>query len=122
MFTKKSLKIICAVLVFLIIGSMGMIIEKFEKDSFVVETVTHDEYVNGSDPEASGIADDGRININTASAEELMKLSGIGEKLAERIVNYRTEHGDFKVIEEMALVSGISENMVANISDKICAE
>lgn len=123
MIKKKSLKIILAVLIFLVVGSFGMIIEKFEKDSFVVETVAQDdEYIDASDPDASGIMDDGRININTASADELIMLSGIGEKLAQRIIDYRTEHGDFMVIEELALVSGISENTVENIRDKICVE
>ncbi|MGN0148993.1 MAG: ComEA family DNA-binding protein [Clostridia bacterium] len=122
MIRKKSLKIILAVLLFIVIGSFGMIIEKFEKDSFIVETVTQDEYADGTSEGASGVTDDGRININTATAEELIELDGIGEKLAQRIIDYRVENGDFDVIEELMLVAGISEKTFAQISDKICVE
>lgn len=120
MIKKKSLKIILAVILFVLIGSFGMVLEKFERDSFVVETVTQDESVSSA--AESGITEDGRININTAPKEELVLLDGIGEKLAERIIKYRTENGDFSVIEELSLVSGISEKTVENIRDKICAE
>lgn len=122
MIRKKSLKIILAVLLFIVIGSFGMIIEKFEKDSFIVENVTQDEYADGTAQGAGGVTDDGRININTATADELIELDGIGEKLAQRIIDYRVENGDFDVIEELMLVAGISEKTFAQISDKICVE
>ncbi|UCG26283.1 MAG: helix-hairpin-helix domain-containing protein, partial [Chloroflexota bacterium] len=60
-----------------------------------------------------------RININTAPVEELMKLAGIGEVLAERIVEYRTTVGRFRTVGELAAVSGITDQMVADIADSI---
>ena len=54
-------------------------------------------------------ADDGLININTASASELMELPGIGESLAESIVQYRQDRGYFVSIEELQAVPGIGE-------------
>lgn len=52
------------------------------------------------------------ININTASAAELEELPGIGPALARAIIDYRTANGPFRTIEELALVRGISLQMV----------
>lgn len=61
-----------------------------------------------------------KININTADAEELTALPGIGEKISERIVEYRTENGLFYSIEEIMEVSGIGEAKFEAIKDMIC--
>jgi len=50
-----------------------------------------------------------KININTAGVEELTLLDRVGEKYAERIVAYRTEHGPFDTPEDIMLVAGIGE-------------
>jgi comEA protein len=47
------------------------------------------------------------INLNTASREELMKISGIGEKTAGNIFSYREEKGKFKSLEELMNIKGI---------------
>ena len=49
------------------------------------------------------------INLNTATAAELEKLPGIGQKVAARIVEYREKHGPFKKVEELMNVQGIGE-------------
>ncbi len=59
------------------------------------------------------------VNINTASAEELMMLDGIGEALAERIIDYRDEHGGFESVWDVVNVSGISRNMFNKIYEHI---
>lgn len=51
----------------------------------------------------------GKVNLNKATIQELQALSGIGEKKAERILQYREENGSFKTIEELKEVSGIGE-------------
>lgn len=58
-----------------------------------------------------------KINLNTASAEELTSLPGIGEVLAARIVAYREEHGPFQTLDDIMQVSGIGSKVVEEIRD-----
>ena len=60
-----------------------------------------------------------KVNINTASAEELMSLSGIGPTKAQAIVDYRTNFGNFTSIDQLTSVSGIGEKTLAKIRDDI---
>jgi competence ComEA-like helix-hairpin-helix protein len=58
-----------------------------------------------------------KININKASVDELTQLKFIGPKLAERIVQYRTEHGPFERVEDVLKVKGIgSKALDANMA------
>ena len=74
------------------------------------------------DPEvkaSSQDSEDGRININTASKEQLMGLPGIGESKALQILSYREEHGEFSSTEDIMNVPGIKEAMYSKIKDYI---
>ena len=66
-------------------------------------------------PTGTGIG----ININTATAEELDKLPGIGPAIAGRIIDYRNKNGGFMNVAEIKLVSGIGEKLFEKIKDKI---
>lgn len=59
-----------------------------------------------------------KISINNATKEELTKLNGIGEKIAEKIIEYRKEN-KFKTIEDIKNVSGIGESLYEKIKDSI---
>ncbi|MBC7362238.1 MAG: helix-hairpin-helix domain-containing protein [Candidatus Aminicenantes bacterium] len=60
-----------------------------------------------------------KININTASAAELQNLPRIGPKVAQRIVDYRTQNGPFKKVEDLMKVRGIGEKVFNQIKDLI---
>ena len=68
---------------------------------------------------SEGFVSEGKININTAGAEALMKLPGIGEVTANKIVAYRKKNGNFKKIEDIMNVSGIGTSKFEAIRDLI---
>lgn len=74
------------------------------------ETYSYDE---------TGMQGNGKVNINTASIEELTTIPGIGQTRANAIVEYRKKHGDFKSVEEIMNVSGIKEGLFSKISPYI---
>lgn len=62
------------------------------------------------------------ININTASAQELTGIKGIGEKTAQAIVAYRQKNGSFKTIADIKNVDGIGDKKFEVIKDSICVK
>lgn len=63
-----------------------------------------------------------KININTASLEELDSLPGIGPTIAQRIIDYRTDNGPFQTIEDIMNVSGIGPSTFDNMKELIIAQ
>jgi competence protein ComEA len=60
-----------------------------------------------------------RIHVNTASAEELEKLNGIGKAKAEAIIRYREEHGKFHSLEDLKEVPGIGESTIDQFREQV---
>lgn len=87
----------------------------------VTAAVTYTESI--STAEASALSEAGSevniVNINTASAEELMSLNGIGEKTAAAIIEYRKD-SPFEKPEDIMNVKGIGEKKYENIKNSIC--
>lgn len=83
----------------------------------------NDEADFGSVTSSSGVSESSKevlkVNINTATSEELQKLPGIGESIANRIITYRKENGKFNKIEDLKNVSGIGEAKFNNIKSYI---
>ena len=63
-----------------------------------------------------------KININTATQEELETLTGIGEATAQSIIEYREENGKFASIEDLKNVSGIGDSKYEKIKEDICVK
>jgi len=63
-----------------------------------------------------------RININTAPADELEKLPGIGKAMAERIIEHREKFGPFRRPEQLIIVRGISDKRFRALQDLITVE
>ena len=66
-----------------------------------------------------GVTTNGKISINNADAGKLDELPGIGPAIAQRIIDYRKANNGFKNVEEIKLVSGIGDKLYEKIKDKI---
>ena len=90
------------------------------KDQMVIYVLKHGEKPKqmseiGTTSSSSGEV----ININTASKEQLMKISGVGKTKAEAIIEHREKNGDFKKKEDITKVRGIGKATFEKIKDKI---
>ena len=80
---------------------------------------TASEYSKPFEEQPTADREDGLIDLNTASLEELDTLPGIGPVLAQRIVDYREEHGGFQTKEEIINVTGIGETIYGKMADLV---
>ncbi len=93
-------------------------------DGQMIKVLTQDEAQGQEIPEreedaGSSREADGKVNLNTAGAAELMTLPGIGEAKAGQILSYREEKGGFSSIEEIMNITGIKEGVYSKIKDYI---
>ena len=65
---------------------------------------------------------EGKVNINTATVEELKTLKGVGEKKAEAIIDYRKKNGSFKTKEDLMKVRGIGKKLFESFQERIVTQ
>ncbi|MEG1505680.1 MAG: helix-hairpin-helix domain-containing protein [Lachnospiraceae bacterium] len=93
------------------------------KDGEQIYVPTTEEAVKNEAPSEEGLQGDtgksGQVNLNTASKEELMTLTGIGEAKAESIIAYRKEHGGFQTTDELKQIPGIKDAIFNKMKEQI---
>ena len=72
-----------------------------------------------SDKGGQAVSKDGKINLNTATSEQLQTISGIGAKRAEDIIAYRESHGGFQSVDDLKNVSGIGDKTLDKIRESL---
>lgn len=68
---------------------------------------------------AGGVPATGPVALSTATPEQLDGLPGVGPVLAQHIIDYRTEHGGFRTVEELREVNGIGDRRFADLQDLV---
>ena len=116
------LSLILSVIAVLTITAVGTFLLKMQNvNRSVIMQPENDVTFDQPQPEAAQSAVPQVININTATKEELMLLSGIGADKAEKIIEYR-EREPFKKPKDITKVKGIGEKTYEALADKICVE
>lgn len=76
--------------------------------------------VGSTTGESNSSTDSGPVvNLNTATKEQLCQITGIGDKKADLILQYREQHGQFKSVDELTQINGFGEKTVAKIKDQL---
>lgn len=97
------------------------------EDQMVIVVPKKGEEVNSEPAQAppsqkKGVGKEGKVNINTATVEELKTLKGIGEKKAEAIIEYRKKNGSFKNKEELMKVRGIGKKLYESFQERVIVQ
>lgn len=95
-------------------------VAKTDENISVVSQASASTSGNSSATSTSSQSD--KINLNTASLEDLKKISGIGDKRAQDILDYRDSQGGFKSVDELTNVSGIGEKTLEKLKNDVTVD
>lgn len=120
---EKFERLIIAFLIIALLAGLGVSVYKKLRPMVDVKVDSFDAGVyENADKNSAAIATEEKIDINRASAEDLIAINGIGPVLAERIVSYRQSIGRFNSIDEIKKVRGIGDYIFDKIRLRISAE
>lgn len=88
-----------------------------EQEAETVPSQTAEESEKSQEEHPDSLMEGELVDINTAGAEDLQRLPGIGEKRAQAILDYREEHGPFQTVDELDNVDGIGEGILSGLRD-----
>lgn len=90
-------------------------------EKIIIPSINDESTINSSDSEynSNSSVSNSLININTASKEQLMEITGVGEVIAQRIIDYR-KNNRFKSKEDLMNVSGIGEATFEKMKSQVC--
>jgi comEA protein len=121
--TKQERTVLVFLVAALVVGNSILFFkrrdEHFAQDLVTSDRFSLDELIQKSDSLAKDGKDYLKININTATIEELTLLPGVGRATARRIVEYRDNFGPFRSPEDLINVKGIGETKYSNIKESI---
>lgn len=124
---KKAIYVLFALLGLFLALIVGVFIGRHSISGMMILPEIHVEQAQATEentdtdvtiPEETPVSS-GKININTASVSLLQTLPNIGQVLAQRIVDYRTENGNYTAPEDLLLVEGIGEKRLEQIREYI---
>jgi competence protein ComEA len=94
------------------------VIKYIEKECVCPDPSINDACINDTPTEGNS-SESSKISLNSATKEELMTLSGIGDAKAQSIIDYRTTNGPFKSVEDIKNITGIGDSIFDKIKDYI---
>ena len=122
---KPNISLLVTVTLIFMAFTLGFLLGRNNNEEKIIVSVADDFLTKPTEeiPKISNVTEKERIifpiSLNSAGKQELMALPGIGEVLAERILDYRRVHGAFATEEELLNVEGIGKNRLEEILDLI---